>query len=105
MKEIKVYMELPENCRDCPCMNSNCFCKLYYMQNQNGDVLDCKDCREKIHENCPLVDIKIHDRELVKEVCEKIKQDCWCGGAILGDDYYKVPVEYLENLQKEVDSG
>lgn len=45
--------------------------------------------------------LKQHDQELVKEVCEKIKQDCWCGGAILEDDYYKVPVEYLENLQKE----
>ncbi len=48
MKETKVYVdELPESCRDCPCMNSNCFCRLYYMQNQNGDVLDCEDCREK----------------------------------------------------------
>lgn len=50
-----------------------------------------------------LEDIKTYNRELVKEVCEKIKQDCWCGGAILEDDYYKVPVEYLENLQKDIE--
>lgn len=48
-------------------------------------------------------ELKEHDRELVKEVCEKIKQDCWCGGAILEDDYYKVPVKYLQNLQKEIE--
>lgn len=73
MKETKVYVdELPKSCRDCPCMNSNCFCKLYYMQNQNGNVLDCEDCRKKIHEDCPLIDIKTHNRELVKEVCEKV---------------------------------
>lgn len=56
-------------------------------------------CERYRHNSCPI--IQTHDRELVKKVCEKIKQDCWCGGAILEDNYYKVPVKYLQNLQKE----
>lgn len=98
MQEAKVYVdELPKSCWDCPMLankdsgEAEPYCVLtdLYL----GD-----------YEHCPLIDIKTHDRGLVKEVCEKIKQDCWRGGAILEDDYYKVPVEYLENLQKEENS-
>ena len=75
MKETKVYVdELPKSCRDCPCMNSNCFCKLYYMQNQNGNVLDCEE-RDTLRQ----------ERDVWKSACElacaflsKLTQDNIC---------------------------
>lgn len=97
MKETKVYVdELPKSCWECPCFKND----LEFPCGLSDGTQDYfKD--EIDGENCPLKSIKAHDRELVKEVCEKIKQDCWCGGAILEDDYYRVPVKYLQNLQKE----
>ena len=69
MKETKVYVdELPENCFECLFMTDNqegydgCFCKLLDERAETKNRL--KDCH--------LIDIKAHDRELVKEVCEKI---------------------------------
>ena len=76
MKETKVYVDkLPKSCSECPCAHE--------------DVAECKWCQAFSHglltyipdttytkerlEDCPLIDIKTHDRELVKEVCEKIK--------------------------------
>ena len=71
MKETKVYVdELPENCFECPFMTDNqegydgCFCKLLDERAETKNRL----------KGCPLIDIKTHDRELVKEVCEKIRR-------------------------------
>lgn len=64
MKETKVYVdELPESCDECPChsvMEDRC-------------VLLHKQTIEPFLQSCPLKSLKTHDRELVKEVCEKIK--------------------------------
>lgn len=71
MKETKVYMELPENCFECPFMTDNqegydgCFCK----------ILDERAETKNRLKDCQLIDIKTHDREVVKEVCEKIKNN------------------------------
>ena len=70
MKETKVYVEeLPKECWDCPCFKTDleCSCGL-----SDGTQDYFKD--EIDGENCPLKLLKIHDRELVKEVCEKIKE-------------------------------
>lgn len=68
MKEIKVYVdELPEDCTDCPCYDfdiGGCQCKDPHFTYQSIDRF----------KGCPLIDIKTHDRELVKEVCEKIRE-------------------------------
>ena len=71
MKETKVYVdELPVNCDKCK----------YYTQFDNGmgcmitqelRPMDEQDNYTQL--DCPLVDIKTHDRELVRQVCEKIK--------------------------------
>lgn len=74
MKETKVYVdELPVNCDKCK----------YYTQFDNGMgcmiIQELRPMGEKenyIQPDCPLVDIKTHDRELVKEVCEKIREFC-----------------------------
>lgn len=108
MSEQKVWVEkMPESCSDCPCCNYGNDDEKDYSCNLmkwGEDSLTDDNLINKKPENCPLQSIKTHDRELVKKVCEKIKQDCWycwCGGAMLEDDYYKVPVKYLQNLQKE----
>lgn len=69
MKETKVYIdELPESCTDCHCYDfdmGGCQCK---------DPHFTYDSINRF-KGCPLIDIKTHDRELVKEVCEKIKNN------------------------------
>ena len=67
MKETKVYVdELPKSCTDCPCYDfdiGGCQCK---------DPHFTYDSINRF-KGCLLIDIKVHDREVVKEVCEKIK--------------------------------
>ena len=69
MKETKVYVdELPESCVGCK----------YFAEHRRQCNLElCIEWNEvKFKFNdCPLIDIKTHDRELVKEVCEKIKNN------------------------------
>ena len=80
MKETKVYVDELPKCIFCPmlvnlsnigeskelmcCLNRTAYCNDY------SDI-------EKVERNfklaCPLKSLKTHDRELVKEVCEKIK--------------------------------
>lgn len=62
MKEIKVYVdELPKSCWDCFCQD-----------NENGRCKILKKYTDYVPKDCPLIDIKTHNRELVNEVCEKI---------------------------------
>ena len=72
MKETKVYVdELPEYCDDCPCSlrdKDDCaYCNLLH-KNIGYDF-------GKRPKHCPLQSLKTHDRELVKEVCEKIRSE------------------------------
>lgn len=66
MKETKVYVdELPKSCYICPCYDtSEGFCSMTgsYIKYKKGRIL----------QDCQLIDIKDHDRELVKEVCEDL---------------------------------
>lgn len=72
MKETKVYVdELPESCDECK----------YYTQFTDGmgcivaqELRPMDECDNYMQASCPLQSIKDHDRELVKEVCEKIKE-------------------------------
>lgn len=68
MSEQKVWVEkMPESCGDCE------FCETsehWFYCSRLGIKLKYIS-REK---DCPLQSLKTHDRELVKEVCEKIKQ-------------------------------
>lgn len=62
MSEQKVWVEkMPESCWDCFCQNS-----------ENGCCKMLNKYTDYVPKDCPLIDIKAHDRELVKEVCEKI---------------------------------
>ena len=73
MKETKVYVdELPESCFDCHCAHYG-GCVI-----DTGNVEDFEDFdwSERRAKHCPLIDIKTHDREVVKEVCEKIREFC-----------------------------
>lgn len=66
MAEIYVK-EMPKSCYICHCFDtSEAMCSITgtYTKFKQGRIL----------EDCPLIDIKDHDRELVKEVCEKIKE-------------------------------
>ena len=65
MKETKVYVdELPIQCLDCRfTYGGRCQAK------ENGESYCVENCRRS---DCPLIDIKTHDRELVRQVCEKI---------------------------------
>ena len=62
MKEIKVYVdELPKSCWDCFCQD-----------NENGRCKILEKYTDYVPKDCPLIDIKTHDRELIRQVCEKI---------------------------------
>lgn len=69
MKETKVYVdELPKSCVGCK----------YFAEHRRQCNLElCLQWNEVKFkfDDCPLIDIKTHDRELVKEVCEKIKNN------------------------------
>lgn len=106
MTENKVYVdELPENCKKCVYSQINLafgvetrICNLQYgFISANNDKFP----------NCPLQSLQTHDRELVKEVCEKIEK-------AVGDEvlYFWTPNEednytifdidkVLEEIQKE----
>lgn len=69
--------ELPKSCINCPC----CSCDLKPELIKVGELMYCnllkqkfrfKEGRKKL-KDCPLIDIKTHDRELVNKVCEKIR--------------------------------
>ena len=62
--------EMPKSPDECPC-NYDTFCNL---------LDEGENCWFEIRKDCPLHDIHDHDRELVKKVCEKIKDkalDFW----------------------------
>lgn len=64
MKGTKVYVdELAKSCWDCFCQD-----------NENGRCKILGKYTDYVPKDCPLIDIKTHDRELVKEVCEKIRE-------------------------------
>ena len=106
MKETKVYVdELPEICDECPChsvMEDRC-------------VLLRKQIIEPFLQSCPLKSLKTHDRELVNEVCEKIReylrtQVIYCGGkateldimiASAGNQVLEDIKQFLDQIQKE----
>lgn len=99
MKETKVYVdELPIQCIDCQFAYSG-KCQL------NGEIYCIENCRRS---DCPLQSLKTHDRELVKEVCEKIKEQLGfivdgqerivCDGSATGD---KTILAVLNQIQKE----
>lgn len=71
MSEQKVWVEkMPENCDECPCSlrgKDDCaYCNLLH-KNIGYDF-------GKRPKHCCLINIKDHDRELVRQVCEDIKQ-------------------------------
>ena len=69
MKETKVYVdELPESCSKCVCVD-DCYCGI----TQKNIYYEFYEWTKP--KDCPLIDIKTHDRELVKKVCEKIKRN------------------------------
>ena len=73
MKETKVYVdELPENCSKC----LFCYDNRPYWKSTDCILLrkelDEYEIETSVNENCPLQSIKTHDRELVRQVCEKI---------------------------------
>ena len=102
MKETKVYVDkLPKSCYICHCFDtSEAMCSITgtYTKFKQGRIL----------EDCPLIDIKTHDRELVKEVCEKIREKLGfiingqeriiCDGSMTGD---KTILAVLNQIQKE----
>ena len=69
MKETKVYVdELSKSCEKCP-LGYFYDCQYCFLR---PDLAEKHEWCEK-DKHCPLIDIKTHDRELVKEVCDEIK--------------------------------
>lgn len=69
MKETKVYVnKMPKSCVGCK----------YFAEHRRQCNLElCLQWSEEKFKfnDCPLIDIKTHDRELVKEMCEKIRSE------------------------------
>lgn len=105
MRRHKIYINnLPKNCWECPCFKND----LEFSCGLSDGTQDYfKD--EIDGENCPLKSIKNHDRELVKEVCEKIRKDLSSKFIYFEGkkEFYKISdvFEILDQIQKEVDSG
>ena len=108
MKETKVYVdELPESCSKCLFCYDN---RPYWKSTDciiNHKELDEDEIEIKREKDCPLIDIKTHDRALVKEVCEKIIYNL---GSIediiinLGngkEDAFSYFIKILNKVQKE----
>lgn len=102
MKETKVYIgELPESCFECPIMidgSEGCdFCVCAILEEKATTKNRLKDC--------PLHSLKDHDRELVKEVCEKIRKDLSSKFIYFEGkkEFYKISdvFEILDQIQKE----
>ena len=105
MKEEKVYVdELPKSCKTCQfqcygeCRNGCDILKTDYSMTQ------CHIMRGK-YKDCPLIDIKTHDRELVKEVLEKVKNEAYKDG-FYDEDGNKIITYHINNyildqIQKE----
>ena len=111
MKETKVYVdELPESCINCPC----CSCDLKPEFIKIGHFMYCnllkqafrfKEERKKL-KDCPLIDIKTHDRELVKEVCEKIRKTI-ASTVDLAESNQQIKDQFhiiLDQIQKEAEN-
>ena len=74
---MKIYInKLPKNCLNCPCHSRDfeegdrCNLGAFNYNTCDYDKIDEDNYK---HKDCQLICIKDHDRELVKEVCEKIK--------------------------------
>ena len=109
MKETKVYVDkLPKSCSECPCAHE--------------DVAECKWCQAFSHglltyipdeiyskerlKDCPLIDIKTHDRALVKEVCEKIRKTI-ASTVDLAESNQQIKDQFhiiLDQIQKEAEN-
>ena len=96
MKEIKVYVnELPKSCVGCKHFAEN--------RRQCNLELCLQWSEEKFKFNdCPLIDIKTHDRELVKEVCEKIARNVRVRN--IQEEWYVIEADLraiLDQIQKD----
>ena len=96
MKEEKVYVdELPKSCVGCK----------YFAEHRRQCNLElCLQWNEvKFKFNdCPLIDIKTHDRELVKEVCEKIARNVRVRK--IQEEWYAIKTDLravLDQIEKE----
>lgn len=90
MKETKVYLnKMPESCWDCFCHD-----------NENGRCKTLGEYTDYVPKGCPLIDIKDHDRELVRQVCETIRE---IGLQYNIEDLSGVFISYkaLDQIQKE----
>lgn len=109
MKETKVCMsKLPESCVGCKHFAEN--------RRQCNLELCLQWSEEKFKFNdCPLIDIKTHDRELVEKVLEKtktfVRENTYiCGGNATREDIVtsssynqalRDVLDFMETLQKE----
>lgn len=109
MKETKVYVdELPESCKKCAYSRINLalgvetrICGLQY-----GFISIDIDK----FPNCPLQSLQIHDQALVKEVCEKIRQETTKNASYDIEEPIKVVSlldvnETIDKIQKEFEDG
>ena len=94
MKETKVYIdELPKSCVGCK----------YFAEHRRQCNLElCLQWAEDRFKfnDCPLIDIKTHDRELVKEVCEKIRENIEARNINELDIINRLAV-FLDEIEKE----
>ena len=118
MSEQKIWVEkMPESCSKCLFCYDN---RPYWKSTDciiNHKELDEDEIEIKREKDCPLIDIKTHDRELVKEVCEKIReylrtQVIYCGGkateldimiASAGNQVLEDIKQFLDQIQEEVE--
>ena len=96
MKETKVYVdELPKSCVGC---------KYFAEHRRQCELKLCFQWSEekRKYNDCPLIDIKAHDRELVKEVCDEIARNVRVRK--IKKEWYAIETDLraiLDQIQKE----
>lgn len=91
------FSKLPKDCYECPCFKND----LEFPCGLSDGTQDFfKD--EIDGENCPLQSLKAHDRELVKEVCEKIRENIEARNINELDIINRLAV-LLDEIEKEIE--
>ena len=92
---MEIYVEeLPKNCDSCDIYKSYLGCCLTEFSRTTP--------KTERHNNCPLRSLAEHDKQVRKEVCEKIKNEARNLGGIRNGEKLFINLDNIVNLINEV---
>lgn len=89
---MKVYVdELPKSCSQCVCCDTDKWCNAFSVYTENPET----------KKNCPLKSLAEHDKQVRKEICDKIRENAISHNNLEVDMYYITPQQLYEIEQGE----